>query len=201
MHVLTASAVLAKPIEELTYDDRQLGKVVNFATFAGQGASALALQLNVSAAEAKQLITRFDQRYSRVRAFQDEQLRLAKERGYITTIAGRHWPIGGLESLDSHDRSYAERLARRATHEGSVSDVARRGLLAADQALRAAGLRAQPLAQILDEVLFEVPEPELMRAATIAADAMKNAFELEVPLVVGLEAGPNWADLCPLTLP
>ncbi|HET9993537.1 MAG TPA: DNA polymerase A family protein, partial [Kofleriaceae bacterium] len=198
MHVLTASAVLDKPIDQLSYDDRQLGKVVNFATFAGQGASALALQLNVDAAEAKRLIARFDERYSRVRAFQDEQLRLAKERGYIETIAGRHWPIGGLESLDSHDRSYAERLARRATHEGSVADVSRRGLLQADRELRAAGLHCQPLAQILDEVLFEVPEPELAQAAAVAGDAMRRAFDLEVPLVVGLEAGPNWADLAPL---
>ena len=198
MHALTASAVLDKPIEALTYDDRQLGKVVNFATFAGQGASALALQLNLSAADAKHLITRFDQRYAQVRAFQDVQLALAKERGYITTIAGRRWPIGGLESLDPHDRSYAERLARRATHEGSVSDVARRGLLDADRALRAAGLRAQPLAQILDEVLFEVPVTELSRAAQLAAAAMKRAFALEVPLVVCVEAGPNWAELRPL---
>src|SRR4029079_18384779 len=51
MHVLTASAVLEKPIEAITTDDRQLGKVVNFATFAGQGASALALQLGVPAQE------------------------------------------------------------------------------------------------------------------------------------------------------
>jgi DNA polymerase I len=197
MHALTASAVLEKPTDQLTYDDRQLGKVVNFATFAGQGSSALALQLNVGAAEAKELIARFDRKYSRVRAFQDEQLGLAKEHGFITTIAGRHWPIGGLESLDSHDRSYAERLARRATHEGSVSDVSRRGLLDADTALRRAGLSAQPLAQILDEILFEVAEADLSRTAELAADAMRHAFELEVPLVVGLEAGPNWADLKP----
>ncbi|HEY0192833.1 MAG TPA: DNA polymerase, partial [Kofleriaceae bacterium] len=78
MHALTASAVLDKPLDAITPDERQLGKVVNFATFAGQGASALALQLNVSPAEAKQLIARFDQRYAQVRAFQDEQLRLAR---------------------------------------------------------------------------------------------------------------------------
>ncbi|MEO8554821.1 MAG: DNA polymerase A family protein, partial [Kofleriaceae bacterium] len=198
MHVLTASAVLDKPIDQLSYDDRQLGKVVNFATFAGQGASALALQLDVSAAEAKQYLARFDQRYSKVRAFQEDQAALAHERGYITTIAGRHWPIGGLASLDSELKSYAERLARRATHEGSVSDVSRRGLLDADRALRAAGLHCQPIAQILDEVLFEVPAPELARAAAIAAEAMRDAFALEVPLVVGIEAGPNWADLQPI---
>ena len=45
------------------------------------------------------------------------------------------------------------------------------------------------------EVLFEVPEPELEDAARIASHAMRHAFELEVPLVVGVEAGHNWADL------
>ena len=197
VHALTASAVLAKPRAELTPDDRQLGKVVNFATFAGQGASALALQLNIPAQEARALIDRFDERYSLVRAFQDEQFELAKERGYIVTIAGRRWPIGGLESLDPHDRSYAERLARRATHEGSVSDVSRRGLLDAYRAFRKAGLAALPVAQILDEVLFEVPTDELPEAARIGAEAMRNAFLLDAPLRVGLEAGPNWADLEP----
>jgi DNA polymerase I len=201
MHTLTASAVLEKPVDQISVDDRQLGKVVNFATFAGQGASALALQLNINAAEAKELIARFDRRYAKVREFQDEQLRLARERGYIITMAGRHWPIGGLESLDSHDRSYAERLARRATHEGSVADVSRRGLRDADRALRRAGLTAQPLAQILDEVLFEVPESELAEVARITATAMRDAFApMEVPLVVGLEAGPTWADLVPLEI-
>ena len=61
-------------------------------TFAGQGASALALQLGISAQEAKDYIARFDRHYAKVRAFQDEQLRLVRERGYIVTIAGRRWP-------------------------------------------------------------------------------------------------------------
>jgi DNA polymerase-1 len=201
MHTLTASAVLEKPIEAITVDDRQLGKVVNFATFAGQGPSALGLQLGVTPAEAKDLIAKFDRRYALVRAFQNEQLRLAHECGYITTIAGRRWPIGGLESLDPQLSSYAERLARRATHEGSVADVARRALLAADRALRDAGLHARPLVQVVDEVLFEVRQDELAESARVAADAMRSAFApLEVPLVVGVEAGKTWADLEPVAL-
>jgi len=107
------------------------------------------------------------------------------------------WSGPLVESLDPHDRSYAERLARRATHEGSVSDVSRRGLLDAYRAFRKAGLAALPVAQILDEVLFEVPTDELPEAARIGAEAMRNAFLLDAPLRVGLEAGPNWADLEP----
>ncbi|HSN26061.1 MAG TPA: DNA polymerase, partial [Kofleriaceae bacterium] len=84
---------------------------------------------------------------------------------------------------------------------GSVADVSRRALLDADRALRAAGLRAQPVVQVVDEVLFEVPRAELAEAARIAARAMREAYApLEVPLVVGVEAGPNWADLEPVAL-
>lgn len=95
-------------------------------------------------------------------------------------------------------RGYADRLARRATHEGSVCDVSRRALLDADRALRREGMRTVPVLQVLDEVLFEVPEEELERAARVCADAMRGAFELEVPLIVGVEAGKTWADLAPL---
>src|SRR5262252_740683 len=193
MHRLTAAAILELSPEQVSFEQRQLGKVVNFATFAGQGASALALQLGITPQEAKEYIARFDRHYAKVRAFQDEQLRLARERGYIVTIAGRRWPIGGLESLDPQIRSYSERLARRATHEASVQDVSRRALLHADRAIAEEGLEALPVLQILDEVLFEVPEAELARAARVCSEAMRHAYELEVPLVVGVEAGKNWA--------
>ena len=195
MHRLTAAAVLEKPPETITLEERQVGKVVNFATFAGQGASSLGMQLGITPPEAREYIARFDRHYAKVREFQDEQLRLVRERGYITTIIGRKWPIGGLDSLDSQLRSYAERLSRRATHEASVSDVSRRALLEVDRALRKEGLKTVPLLQILDEVLFEVPEVELEQAAKLCAQTMRDAVKLEVPLRVGVEAGKNWADL------
>lgn len=198
MHRLTAAAILEKPPGDVTLEERQIGKVVNFATFAGQGPSALALQLGVTAAEAKEYIARFDRHYAQVRAFQDEQLRLAKTQGYVVTLAGRRWPIGNLESLDPMLGSYAERMARRATHEGSVADVSRRALLEADRALRARGMGTVPVVQVVDEVLFDVPEPELHEAAHVCSEAMRGAFDLLVPLKVGVEAGKTWADLEPV---
>lgn len=195
MHAATAAAVLDRPLGMIDTEARQVGKVVNFATFAGQGASALGMQLGVSVAEAREMIARFDRRYATTRAFQDEQLRLARERGWIETLAGRRWPIRDVHSNDPQMRAYGERLARRATHEASVADVTRRSLLRADQALRSAGSAAVPLLQIHDEVLFEVPEPALQETAHIAAAAFASAFELRVPLRVACKAGPSWASL------
>lgn len=198
LHRVTAAAVLDLPLEAVGPAERQRGKVVNFATFAGQGASALGFQLGLAPAESKRLIERFDAHYALVRAFQEGQLELARERGFIETIAGRRWPIDGLRALDPQIRSNAERMARRSTHEGSVADVSRRGLLRADRALRAAGLRARPLLQVHDEVLFEVPDDELEPCAALASEAMRTAYDLEVPLRVGKKAGPSWGELTPM---
>lgn len=199
IHAATARAVLDK--DGIDTDERQLGKVTNFATFAGQGPSALALQLGVDVGEAKVIIDRFFQRYAEVRRFLDLQLHLAQTQGYVTTIAGRPWPIGGLTSKDPMLLGYAERLARRATHEGSVADVTRRGLLHAAVALEAAGLRTAPLLQIHDEILFEVPDGELDRAMAIAGDAMRHAYDLAVPLRVGFKTGPSWGELSEVASP
>ena len=73
--------------------------------------------------------------------------------------------------------------------------MSRRALLLADRALRDAGLHATPVHHIVDEALFDVPASELTAVARLAAEAMRNAWTLEVPLVVGVESGPNWADL------
>lgn len=200
LHRLTAAAVLDLPLDRVGPEERQRGKVVNFATFAGQGASALALQLGLPAAEAKLLIERFDRKYARVRAFQEGQLEKAKAEGFVVTIAGRKWPIGGLTALDPQLRSNAERMGRRATHEGSVADVSRRGLLRAAEAIANAGVDAKPLLQVHDEVLFEVSEADLLATSEIASAAMRGAFELRVPLRVGCKAGPTWGDLAPLAL-
>ena len=135
------------PLEAITADERQLGKVVNFATFAGQGASALALQLGIPPAEAKEYIARFDRHYAQVRAFQDEQLRLARERGYIVTIAGRRWPIGGLESLDLA-RPLVRRAARAPRDPRGLGRrrLAPRAARRRSRAARATGLGARPAA-------------------------------------------------------
>ncbi len=197
LHRATAAAVLDKAEPDVTPEERQLGKVVNFATFAGQGASALALQLGVSAKDAKRLIARFDRRYARTRAFQDAQLERAQAQGYVETLAGRRWRIADLASLDLKTRAYAERMARRARHEGSVADVTRRGLRRADRALRAAGSPAQPLLQVHDEILFEVPHDAVDETVRLVAPAMEGAFQLRVPLRVTAKAGPSWGDLVP----
>ena len=109
--------------------------------------------------------------------------------------------MSGFDSLDNALRAYADRVGRRATHEGSVADVTRRALLATDTALRDAGLKAFPVLQMLDEVLFEVPDDELYEELRLTANAMREAYDLHVPLRVTAKAGARWGSLEPVDVP
>ncbi|MEN0065374.1 MAG: DNA polymerase [Myxococcota bacterium] len=195
LHRITASALFEVAPEAVTDDQRQVAKAVNFATFNGQGSSALAAQLGIEVPEARTFISRFNDYYSIARAYQESQLDQARTTGEVTSWSGRRWRVGGLQSLEIKDRAYAERLARRAAIEGTVADVARLGLRRVDLALQEAGLVARPLVQVHDEILFEVPDDELMDTVRVGCHALEAVAQFDVPLRVGAKAGPDWASL------
>jgi DNA polymerase-1 len=61
-------------------------------------------------------------------------------------------------------------------------------------ALREAGLAGRLLLQVHDELVLEVPEPELDRTAALVKQVMEAANRLEVPVEAETGAGPNWAE-------
>jgi DNA polymerase-1 len=63
------------------------------------------------------------------------------------------------------------------------------------------GLRAKMLLQVHDELVLEVPHEELETVAVLVREVMESAFELDVPLQVDIEAGPNWYEMEQLPLP
>ena len=46
--------------------------------------------------------------------------------------------------------------------------------------------------QVHDELVLEVPEPELAEIKRELPKLMSDVAELSVPLVVDIGAGPNW---------
>ena len=57
------------------------------------------------------------------------------------------------------------------------------------------GWAARMLLQVHDDLLFEVPRDELATVAEPLRKAMESALALDVPVVVDLKTGPNWADM------
>ena len=48
--------------------------------------------------------------------------------------------------------------------------------------------------QVHDELVFEVPEDELLKVKKLVEHEMVNAVKLNVPVKVHIEYGNNWAE-------
>ncbi len=194
VHRQTASQLFDVAPEEVTAEQRNVGKTVNFATIYGQGATALAQQLGIARAEAKAYIDRYFERYAGVREWLDETIAEAHQRGYVTTLLGRRRYIPELSSNNFTDRAYGERIAANTPIQGSAADLCKLAMLQIAAQLKERAMQTKMLLQIHDELLFEAPPDELEAAEALIRDRMEHAYPLEVPLVVDIGHGASWAE-------
>jgi hypothetical protein len=79
--------------------------------------------------------------------------------------------------------------------KNTASDIVKIAMIKVDEALRAAGLRAQMVMQVHDELLVEAPEEEAGQVREILCREMETAVALDVPLEVEAGTGANWMDV------
>ena len=63
-----------------------------------------------------------------------------------------------------------------------------------DKAILANKLESRMLLSVHDEIIFEVPENEEEALTKLAKNVMENLFDLQVPLIVNIGSGKNWAE-------
>jgi DNA polymerase-1 len=66
--------------------------------------------------------------------------------------------------------------------------------------LKKENLRSRMLLQIHDELVFEAPQDELQKLATLVTKEMTTAIPLDVPIQVDVAVGKNWLDVEPLSV-
>ena len=173
---------------------RARAKTINFATIYGQGPHALSRQLKISHAEAKEFIERYFQRFQRVREYLDSMVGYAREHGYVETIFKRRRYIPELRDRNFNIRAFGERTAANSPIQGSAADLIKIAMIRIHERLRRERRSARMLLQVHDELVFEVPGPEMDVVATLVREEMEGAAELSVPLVVDAGTGRNWLE-------
>ena len=192
VHRQTASVIFDVPLDEVTDEQRARAKTINFATLYGQGEFSLGRQLGISREEAGEFIAEYFRRFSGVRRFLDEQVELAREKGYVETLSGRRRYVRELESKNWNVRQFGERVAQNTPIQGTAADLIKEAMLRIHRGLPERGLEARLLVQVHDELVFEVPEGELDEAREFVVSEMEGAMELEVPLKVDVGVGGSW---------
>jgi DNA polymerase-1 len=194
IHRQTAALIFNASPDQVTPEMRARAKTINFATIYGQGPFALSRQLNISMEDARSFIARYFERFAGVRAFLDQQIKLAREQGYVETIFKRRRYIPEIRDRNFNMRAYGERNAQNSPLQGSAADLIKVAMTRIHHAIRDEGLKGRMLLQVHDELVFEVPPDELERMMKLVRSHMENVVRLEVPLVVDLGVGQNWLE-------
>jgi DNA polymerase-1 len=192
IHRQTAALIFGVAPEEVTREMRDRAKTTNFAIIYGIGPFSLAGRLGISQAEAKTFIEQYFERFPGVRRYLDEQIELARTRGYVETITGRRRYIPEITSRNFNVRAFGERAATNAPIQGSSADLIKIAMIRIHDDLKRNPDGARMLLQVHDDLLFEVPRSGADSLITLVRDRMENAMQLEVPLRVEVGTGDNW---------
>jgi DNA polymerase I len=194
IHRATAAKIFGIAPAAVTGDQRRSAKTINFGVLYGMGPFALAAQLGVPRAEAKEFIAAYFERFPKIRACLDAVLEKARATGGTETIFGRVRPIPGLHDRNHNVRANAERMAMNAPFQGSAADLIKKAMLALDAALAEELPGVRLLLQVHDELVLEAPAALAEKAAAVARRTMEGAAILSVPLTVDVGTGLNWAE-------
>lgn len=194
IHASTAAKLFNIPLEEVSKIQRSQAKTVNFGILYGQGAFALAEQTGLSRSEAKQMIEAYFETYSKLKAYMADQVKKAREIGYVETILGRKRHLKDISSGNFVVRAHAERNAVNAPIQGSAADVVKMAMIKIQKEFEKEKLQTRMLLQVHDELVFESPVEEVELAVNIIKMEMENAIETQVPLLVEVGVGENWLE-------
>ena len=193
IHRETAAVIFGVDDEDVTGEMRDRAKTVNFATLYGQGAFGLASRLGISQEEARHFIAEYFERFSGVRRFLDEQVALARERGWVATLLGRRRFVPELAARSWHARQFGERVAQNTPIQGTAADLIKVAMISVAGAMGDSEW-ARMILQVHDELVFEVREERAEELAAEVVPAMESAVELQVPLRVDVGVGRSWYD-------
>ncbi len=192
VHRQTAAVIFGVDLDEVTPEMRGRAKTINFATLYGQGDFSLARQLGISREEARTFIDDYFERFSGVRAFLDEQVALARDRGYVETLSGRRRYVPEMASSNWNVRQFGERIAQNTPIQGTAADLIKMAMIRIHRALEERFRRSRLLLQVHDELLLEVPEDDVEAVGAMVREKMEGAMELNVPLAVDAGIGKSW---------
>lgn len=195
IHRTTAANVLGAAPEDITIEERSRAKAVNFGVIYGMSSFGLSSELHITRKDADAYIKAYFDKHVAVKHFMDEQIRLCREQGYVSTIMGRKRYINEISASGYMVRQVGERLAMNSPIQGSAADIIKLAMIKVYRQIRSLGLQSRLILQVHDELIIETEKSEEEIVKKILTENMENAIELKAKLVADLNQGDSWYDL------
>ncbi|MFY9355993.1 MAG: DNA polymerase [Bacillota bacterium] len=208
LHMLTASVVSGKPLDEVTKEDRSKAKAVNFGFLYGMGHRTFIdyafdnYGIEFSEAEAKQVRNQYFRLYKGLLPWHRKVEDFVRRHGFIRSPLGRVRNLPDIHSPDPSLQHSAVRQAINSPVQATASDFTLMAMVLVHEYILRQGLPANVLGQVHDSVLVEADEDFAYSLAEDIKDIMENAVPLEVyhrfgyrfplPLAAEIEICRRW---------
>jgi len=193
IHAGAAALLFDKDVNDVTSEERQIGKGANFLTAYGGGYMKLARTTGLEEKKAKYMIDKYYEQFSGITKWKRQVISQGKAKGYVKTMAGRYRRLPDLRSSDDEKRSRAERQAVNAVVQGSAADICKRAMISVAEDLQ--GTDTHMLVQVHDELVAAVPQETAYELIPKFIDAMGEGKIIRgVPLKVSCDVAGSWSE-------
>jgi DNA polymerase-1 len=194
IHATTAAKVFGVSLDDVSKEMRRKAKEVNFGIMYGIGPYGLSTRLDIPQTEAKEIITKYFERFPKVKQYINDTIETAKRNGFVATILGRRRYFPDINSRNQNIRGNAERQAINMPIQGTAADMIKLAMIRIHAQISNPKSKIRMLMQVHDELVFETAKSEEQKAKVLIVEEMKNALPLSVPIVVDVGTGKNWLE-------
>ena len=193
LHRVTAAQVFSVTADQVSKEQRDFAKRLNFGVVYGIGAQRFSMMTGLGVSEAENVLRRYFSTYGRLEAYLRESANRAVSEKQARTASGRLVRFN-FDAADRQQVSMTQRNGKNAPIQGTSADILKRALRLLKDELR--GSSAQIVNIIHDEVVVEVDEVEARDIAQKVERAMCVAGEeylQTVPVKVETQIACQWA--------
>jgi uracil-DNA glycosylase family 4 len=200
-HAMMAARMYGKRVEDVTKDERFLGKTANFLLWNQGGPARLRVTGGLAPDVADEVYELFHKANPEARKYARKMEYVCRAAGAVRSAVGR---LRRLPDIHSHETGVMRAAAREASNapvQGTASDLNtwafnRTGVLVAQR-----GMRALPLGVTHDSQLYDCPKVEVAALAGILRQTMVREApravcpDIRVPFDIEVKVGPSWGNM------
>src|SRR2546428_10943001 len=193
LHRVTAAQVFNVSQDQVTKEQRDFAKRLNFGVVYGIGAQRFSMMTGLSVSEAENVLRRYFSTYRKLDTYLRESANRAVGERQARTASGRLVRFN-FDASDRQQVSMTQRNGKNAPIQGTSADILKRALRLLQDELR--GTSAQIVNIIHDEIVVEVDEREANDIAQKVERTMCVAAEeylKTVPVKVESQVASEWA--------